>query len=377
MRADGDGSVESSSCHLPRLGDVPCSCGIEHVVIVSAVLAGIVVTVGVLVARRARSKSTSWAIRNAAAYGRGRIRTRRRGGAYQGRVLVHALTRIANAVEFNPGVDSTARGGKAQRSSKCQSHPVHRAGRLGPVEAHRGSARRLPHRRRAAADLDTPHPLAADHRTCSPVARACRSRQGHRRRNASRSGDRHLAVDPDRLQQIAWQFLPNAIVYADDGQVSVTLDCDHHVSWSCPTPADSAKKAPCSSNASAGDSGSTRPHGGVGLASTCGISSRCTVTVTARSEGKTVARLSKSPAASTASTTNPSRGRSSRRTCRSSVVVDDDAGPWSSRDRVSSSWRQTTAASTDEARGQLRRAASRRPAERSPHAWRRRPAAHS
>jgi signal transduction histidine kinase len=101
-----------------------------------------------------------------------------------------------------------------------------------------------------------------------------------------------INVDPDRVQQIAFHLLANAIKFTpDDGQVTVTLTTrDHHIALTVSDTGVGFTPEMASvlfERFRQGDSSSTRPYGGVGLG--LGIVRHLVElhggTVTARSEG--------------------------------------------------------------------------------------------
>jgi len=177
-----------------------------------------------------------------------------------------------------------------------------------------------------------------------------------------------LAVDPDRFQQIAWNLLSNAIKFTpDEGRVTVTLGLrDHHVSLvvSDTGVGFSEEKAPLLfERFRQGDSSSTRSYGGVGLG--LGIVRHLVEmhggTVTARSDGPDRgATFEVLLPHRTGATINPESQQPVQRPPLlqgvSVLVVDDDAAALefarASLEQFGAS--VTTAASADEARGQLR-----------------------
>jgi signal transduction histidine kinase/CheY-like chemotaxis protein len=177
-----------------------------------------------------------------------------------------------------------------------------------------------------------------------------------------------LAVDPDRLQQIAWHLLSNAIKFTpDEGRVTVTLRLsDHQVSLvvSDTGVGFSEEQGPLLfERFRQADSSSTRSYGGVGLG--LGIVRHLVEmhggTVTARSKGPNRgATFEVLLPQRTASTTTPESQPVVQRPPLlkgvSVLVVDDDAAALefarSSLEQFGAS--VITAGSAEEARGQLR-----------------------
>ncbi len=177
-----------------------------------------------------------------------------------------------------------------------------------------------------------------------------------------------IAADPDRLQQIAWHLVSNAIKFTPaDGQVVVKLSlCDQHV---CLSVTDtgvgfSADTTPLLfERFRQGDSSSTRPFGGIGLG--LGIVRHLTEmhggTVSARSAGPGrgatfEVRLPQRPMAATVPPTEPLVERSPLLDGISVLVVDDDAAALefvrASLERFGAS--VVTAQSADEGRHRFR-----------------------
>jgi len=177
-----------------------------------------------------------------------------------------------------------------------------------------------------------------------------------------------LAVDPDRLQQIVWHLVSNAIKFTPEkGRVTVTLGLrDHHVSLvvSDTGVGFSEETAPLLfERFRQGDSSSTRSYGGMGLG--LGIVRHLVEmhggTVTARSEGPNRGAtfevlLPNRTAATITQESQPLIQRPPSLQGVSVLVVDDDAAALefarSSLEQFGAS--VTTAASADEARGQMR-----------------------
>jgi len=175
-----------------------------------------------------------------------------------------------------------------------------------------------------------------------------------------------LAVDPDRLQQIGWHLISNAIKFTpEEGRVTVTLGLrDHHVSLRVSDTGVGFSEATAPllfQRFRQGDSSSTRSYGGVGLG--LGIVRQLVEahggTVTAGSEGlncgATFEVLLPHRTPSTPGVEQTEHAERPLLDGISVLVVDDDAADLefarTSLEQFGAS--VTTASSADEARGQL------------------------